>query len=141
MGRRATCSPPAWQTSPELAGPLFAPGRPGTSRALGRLLLPRPLAPPWGRLLSISWMLGSRSGPPIGGGTEGLRVAGADILPPAAAYCLCTWQFQWFLMALSVRPGICLAISAHRLPRRACSRASCSSSSGVKGVFLMAGSK
>lgn len=26
-------------------------------------------------------------------------------------------EFQWFLMALSVLPGICLAISAHLFPR------------------------
>ena len=28
--------------------------------------------------------------------------------------------FQWFLTAFSVRPGICLAMSAHRLPSSWC---------------------
>ncbi len=48
--------------------------------------------------------------------------------------------FQWFFMALSVRPGILFAISAHLLPRSewACSRFV--SSSSVQGFLLISGS-
>ena len=31
-------------------------------------------------------------------------------------------EFQWFLIALSVRPSMCRAISAHLLPKFSCSR-------------------
>mmetsp|Transcript_15571 Transcript_15571/g.49461 ORF Transcript_15571/g.49461 Transcript_15571/m.49461 type:complete len:313 (+) Transcript_15571:205-1143(+) len=48
--------------------------------------------------------------------------------------------FQWFLMALSVRPGSILAISAHRLPSCRCASSSTRSSSAVQWSFLMAGS-
>lgn len=46
-----------------------------------------------------------------------------------------------FLMALSVLPGRLLAISAHLLPSRMCSRHSVSSSSVVQGPLLILGSR
>ena len=48
-------------------------------------------------------------------------------------------EFQWFLIALSVRPGRRLAISAHLLPRSECASRMIRSSSSVHGVFLIAG--
>ena len=48
--------------------------------------------------------------------------------------------FQWFLIALSVRPGRCLAISAHLFPCSLCARCRVSSSSSVHGSFLIDGS-
>ena len=49
--------------------------------------------------------------------------------------------YQWFLIALSVRPGSNFAISAHRFPIRACSLLIISSSSTLQGLFLMEGSR
>ena len=48
--------------------------------------------------------------------------------------------FQWFLTALSVRPGSILLISAQRLPRLWCSTRIVLTSSTVKGAFETAGS-
>jgi hypothetical protein len=48
--------------------------------------------------------------------------------------------FQWFLIALSVRPGRNLAISAHLLPSSACFAISMSSSSCDHASFRIAGS-
>ena len=48
--------------------------------------------------------------------------------------------FQWFLTALSVRPGSILLISAQRLPRLWCSTSMVLTSSTVKGAFETAGS-
>mmetsp|Transcript_13421 Transcript_13421/g.41321 ORF Transcript_13421/g.41321 Transcript_13421/m.41321 type:complete len:340 (-) Transcript_13421:736-1755(-) len=48
--------------------------------------------------------------------------------------------FQWFLTALSVRPGSILLISAQRLPRLWCSTSIVLTSSTVKGALETAGS-
>mmetsp|Transcript_3011 Transcript_3011/g.5756 ORF Transcript_3011/g.5756 Transcript_3011/m.5756 type:complete len:237 (+) Transcript_3011:103-813(+) len=49
--------------------------------------------------------------------------------------------YQWFLMALSVRPGRSFAISAHLLPTRCWASYMYFSSSSVHGSFLMSGSR
>lgn len=49
--------------------------------------------------------------------------------------------FQWFLIALSVRPGRCRAIAAQALPYCACAASSASSSSAVQSPRLMLGSR
>ena len=49
-------------------------------------------------------------------------------------------EFQWFLIALSVRPTSSLAMSAHRFPRLRCASKRIRSSSGVQTSFLIAGS-
>jgi hypothetical protein len=41
-------------------------------------------------------------------------------LGPLARLTRLLCEFQWFLMALSVRPGMCRAISAHLLPKLSC---------------------
>ena len=50
-------------------------------------------------------------------------------------------EFQWFLMALSVRPGSSLAISAHRLPHFLWADCKMVSSSAVHSPFFTAGSR
>lgn len=48
-------------------------------------------------------------------------------------------EFQWFLIALSVRPGRSLAISAHLLPSCLCASISMLSSSSDHASFLIEG--
>mmetsp|Transcript_43881 Transcript_43881/g.133651 ORF Transcript_43881/g.133651 Transcript_43881/m.133651 type:complete len:230 (-) Transcript_43881:296-985(-) len=48
-------------------------------------------------------------------------------------------EFQWFLMALSVRPGRCFAISAHLFPRDSWFSIMIRSSSSIHGFLLMSG--
>lgn len=48
---------------------------------------------------------------------------------------------QWFLIALSVRPGRCFAIAAQALPYCAWAASSASSSTGVQSPRLMLGSR
>jgi hypothetical protein len=50
-------------------------------------------------------------------------------------------EFQWFLMALSVRPGRSLAISAHLGPVVWIADRMARSSSSVHGPFWMLGSR
>lgn len=49
------------------------------------------------------------------------------------------FEFQWFLMALSVLPGRYLAISVHLFPSLACIRSRISSSSGVHSALRRSG--
>ena len=48
--------------------------------------------------------------------------------------------FQWFLIALSVRPGKNFAISAQRLPRLLCASINMASSSALHASFTTTGS-
>mmetsp|Transcript_48955 Transcript_48955/g.122339 ORF Transcript_48955/g.122339 Transcript_48955/m.122339 type:complete len:325 (+) Transcript_48955:199-1173(+) len=57
-----------------------------------------------------------------------------------SATCLRSVEFQWFLMALSVRPGRSLAISVQRLPWISCALTMMVSSSSVQGPRLIEGS-
>jgi hypothetical protein len=57
----------------------------------------------------------------------------ADAEDPDAEYLRLSVEFQWFLMALSVRPESNLAMVAHLFPNLAWARRMASSSSGVKG--------
>lgn len=50
-------------------------------------------------------------------------------------------EFQWFLMALSERPGRNFAISAQRFPMRECRSRRILSSSSLHAVFFMSGFK
>lgn len=50
-------------------------------------------------------------------------------------------ELQWFLIALSVRPGTSLLISVHLLPISCCSRLTIMLSSSVNGLLLIRGSK
>lgn len=59
----------------------------------------------------------------------------------AAHERFCMVLFQWFLMALSVRPGRCFAISAQRFPYFLCNARIFSSSSCVNAHFLIFGSR
>jgi hypothetical protein len=48
-------------------------------------------------------------------------------------------EFQWFLTALSVRPGRSFAMTAHLLPCAACALIMTASSHWEKGSFLTSG--
>ena len=75
--------------------------------------------------------------------------AGSQLCPsPACRYAkspdctrLRSVAFQWFFMALSVRPGRWRVSTAHWLPITACSSTSCSSSCSDQSLRLMLGSR
>lgn len=62
-----------------------------------------------------------------------------ELLPSSASYFRLIVLFQWFLMALSVRPGKSFAILAHWFPTRLCASTMTLSSSSVQAVFFMPG--
>lgn len=70
-------------------------------------------------------------------------LAPAESLAEEEAASMRRWMvlFQWFLIELSVRPGKCLEISAQRLPSCPWRETSIWSSSLVKGVLRMDGSR
>jgi hypothetical protein len=70
----------------------------------------------------------------LGGGLDALRVKSSS-----GETRLRIVEFQWFLIALSVRPGSRLAISAHLFPSSSCAARMVRSSSAVHGVFFISG--
>lgn len=118
--------------------------------------LPRPLPlPPTGELTdSGDLTLSTELAAIVVHGTATGPVATARVGPcsaqraslrssPLAAcrHCRRYVEYQWFLIALSVRPGNNLAISAHRFPRRAwAARIKCVSSAR-HGALSMSGSR
>mmetsp|Transcript_78839 Transcript_78839/g.190597 ORF Transcript_78839/g.190597 Transcript_78839/m.190597 type:complete len:303 (-) Transcript_78839:51-959(-) len=94
------------------------------------------LAPPTVRPPSIGPEPGS------GGMPSGKAVGSL----PSMRMCCIFWprrsaEFQWFLDALSVRPGRYLAMSAHLLPNLLCSSSSIRSSSSVHASLRMSWSR
>ena len=83
-----------------------------------------------------------RAAPGSGGMPSGKAVGSL----PSMRMCCIFWprrsaEFQWFLDALSVRPGRYLAMSAHLLPNLLCSSSSIRSSSSVHASLRMSWSR
>ena len=81
-----------------------------------------------------------------GGSLADSAMAAGQDSPPPGLYPFCSYlrrmlEFQWFLIALSVRPGSSFAISAHLLPHSRHAVTITASSASVHGPLLMSAHK